>query len=84
MAEIMSETVHAALANPTKPDAPPQPMAIVLTKKRVVRQGGMEYHVQSGSVIGMRTLPAIHTFDPGKDAKVIPAGQHKAGDVVPD
>lgn len=80
----MSESVHAALANPAKPDAAPRPMAVVLIKKRVVRQGGMEYHVQSGSVIGMRTLPAIHTFDPGRDAKVIPAGTHKVGDVVPD
>ena len=65
-----------------KPDAPAQPMAIVLTKARVVRQGIMTYHVPVGSVIGIRTLPEITTFSPGPDAKLIPAGSYKVGDIV--
>lgn len=79
----MSQTVsHPALANPAKPDEPPKSMAIVLTKKRVIRQGGFEYHVPPGSVIGTRTLPPVTTFNPGNDAKLIEAGDHKPGDVV--
>lgn len=81
----MSQTAsHPALAHPAKPDEPPKPMAIVLTKKRVIRQGGFEYHVPPGSVIGTKVLPAITTFNPGGDAKLIPAGTYKPGDMVED
>lgn len=81
----MSQTVsHPALANPAKSDPPPEKMAIVLTKKRVIQQGGLEYHVPVGSVIGTRVLPATTTFNPGNDAKLIPAKDYKPGDVVED
>lgn len=78
----MSATISQAHANPAAPDAPAQPMAIVLTKVRVVRQGEMAYHVPVGTVIGIRTLPGTTTFNPGSDAKLIPAGSYKVGDVV--
>jgi hypothetical protein len=78
----MSSTIEQAHANPAKPDAPPQPMAIVLTKVRVVRQGGMTYHVPVGSVISILSLPKVTTFNPGADAKLVPAGSYKVGDIV--
>lgn len=78
----MSNTIQDAHANPAKPDDPPEPMAIVLTKVRVIRQGMMTFHVPVGSVIGIRVLPKMTTFDPGADAKLIPAGNYKVGDIV--
>ena len=78
----MSATLSHAHANPAKSDAPAQMMAVVLTQKRIVRQGGYEYHVPAGSVIGRKRLPEKHTFNPGKDAKLIAAGDHKPGDVL--
>lgn len=67
---------------PATPDAPPKMTAIVLTKKRVVHQGGMEFHVPAGSVVGLRMLPEVTTFNPGPDAKLVPAGTLKIGDIV--
>lgn len=78
----MSTTIQDAHANPAKPDAPPKPMAIVLTKVRVVHQGQMTFHVPAGSVIGIRVLPEVTTFNAGPDTKLIPAGNLKVGDVV--
>lgn len=75
-------TIEDVHATPAKPDSPPAPVAIVLTKVRVVHQGMMTYHVPVGSVIGIRVLPSVTTFDPGADAKLIPAGNYKVGDVV--
>lgn len=75
-------TIEEVHANPAKPDAPPQMMAIVLTRKRVLHQGQMEFHVPVGSVIGLRMLPEITTFNPGSDAKLVPAGTLKVGDIV--
>lgn len=80
----MSNTISEAHANPAAPDAPPKPMAIVLTKVRVVRQGEMTYHVPAGSVVGIKVLPIVTTFNPGADAKLIDAGTLKIGDVVVD
>lgn len=79
----MSNTIEDAHANPASPDQPPAEMAIVLTRTRVIHHGTMIYHVPPGSVIGLRVLPAITTFDPGADAKLIPAGSWKVGDIVP-
>ena len=61
-----------------------QRMVIVLTQKRIVRQGGYEYHIPPGSVIGTKHLPVKHTFNPGKDAKLVadPGNEHKPGDVL--
>lgn len=78
----MSTTISDAHANPAKPDEAPRSMAIVLTKIRVIRQGEMEYHVPAGSVIGIRVLPVVTTFNPGNDAKLISAGDLKVGDIV--
>lgn len=69
-------------ANPAKPDEPPIRTAIVLTRARVVSAGGFTYHVPPGSVIGIRMLPKVTTFNPGADAKLIPAGPFQVGDVV--
>lgn len=77
-------TIEQTHANPAKPDAPPKPMAIVLTKVRVIRQGEMTYHIPVGSVVGIKVLPAVTTFNPGADAKLIDAGTLKVGDVIVD
>lgn len=80
----MSTTLAQAHANMAKADAPAQRMVIVLTQKRIVRQGGYEYHIPPGSVIGTKHLPVKHTFNPGKDAKLVadPGNEHKPGDVL--
>ena len=80
----MSQTIsHPALANPAEPDAPPQLMAVVLTKVRKVRLSGEVKELPIGSVIAIKMLPAITTYNAGADTKLIPAGNYKAGDVVP-
>lgn len=78
----MSNTIQDAHANPAKPDAPVQLMAVVLTKVRVVRQGQMTYHATAGSVIDIRPLPERTTFNAGADTRLIPAGTLKIGDIV--
>lgn len=78
----MSNTIQDAHANPAKPDAPPRLMAIVLTKVRVIHQGHMAYHAPVGSVIGIRMLPEVTTFNAGPDTKLILAGTLKVGDIV--
>jgi hypothetical protein len=56
---------------------------VVLTKERVVRQSGAEYHIPAGTVIDIRTLPVVTTYNAGPDTKLMPAGTLKIGDVVP-
>ena len=75
-------TPTEVLTNPTPPDPPPKLMAVVLTKKRIVRQGMIEYHVPAGSVIHTRMLPHSTTFNAGSDTRLIEAGSLKAGDFV--
>jgi hypothetical protein len=71
------------LDNPAKPDGPKQPTAVVLTKPRVIKHQQWTYTVPAGQVIGILSLPAITTFNPGADAKLIPAGNLKVGDIAP-
>jgi hypothetical protein len=72
-----------ALLNPAKPDAPSQMMAVVLTADRTRGNGKAKKIVASkGEVIKLVALPAITSFQTPPDAKLIPAGALKVGDLV--
>ena len=61
------------LLTPAMPDAPAQPMAVVLTKQRKVVQGRNTYFVAAGTVTEVRTLPAKTTYQTPSDAELKPA-----------
>jgi len=57
-------------------------MALVLTKPRVIQRGAWAHHVPVGSVLGTILVAHNSTFSPPADAKLIPAGTYKPGDIV--
>jgi hypothetical protein len=79
---MSDNTSSVVLANPATPDAPPQAMALVLVAARVVSKGADTFVVPAGQVIRIITLPAITSFVPPKDCKLISAGILKVGNMV--